>query len=132
MRLIASALLALTMTLAALAQPVESFDSFITGFRSKAVAAGVSGRLYDRVMGGLTPNPRVPGLVTAQPEFTAPVWDYVEGGRPQVASREARRPLLAITRCSPRSAMPMGWILTCSVRSGAWKPIMARCWVMPG
>ena len=73
------ALLLLLLATPALAQPVESFDSFITGFRAKAVAAGVSGEVYDAVMSGMTPDPRVPDLVTAQPEFTSPMWDYIEG-----------------------------------------------------
>ncbi|MGB3339049.1 MAG: lytic murein transglycosylase [Devosia sp.] len=67
------------LTLPAVAQPIESFDRFIVGFRSKALAAGVTGAVYDAAMGGLTPDPRVPELVTSQPEFTTPVWDYIEG-----------------------------------------------------
>lgn len=69
----------LLLTLPALAQPVGSFDDFIAGFRSKALAAGVSGGVYDAAMGGLTPDPRVPSLVSTQPEFTTPMWDYIEG-----------------------------------------------------
>ena len=61
------------------AQPVESFDSFIANFRAKALAAGVSAATYDAAMVGLTPDPRVPDLVTSQPEFTTPMWDYIDG-----------------------------------------------------
>jgi membrane-bound lytic murein transglycosylase B len=78
MRLLAL-LIALWLTSPAFAQPVESFDSFVASFRAKALAAGVSGSVYDAAMGGLTPDPRVPDLVTAQPEFTTPMWDYIEG-----------------------------------------------------
>jgi len=78
-RLAAGAMLTLAMMGAALAQPVESFDSFIASFRSKAVAAGVDGVVYDRAMTGLTPDPRVPQLVTSQPEFATPIWDYIDG-----------------------------------------------------
>ncbi|MHA6690658.1 lytic murein transglycosylase [Devosia sp. A449] len=67
------------LSLPALAQPIESFDSFVANFRAKAVAAGVDGAVYDRAMGGLTPDPRVPDLVTTQPEFTTPIWDYIDG-----------------------------------------------------
>jgi len=77
MRLVA--LFFILLTLPAAAQPIESFDSFITHFRSKALAAGVGGAVYDAAMGGLTPDPRVPDLVTTQPEFTTPIWDYIEG-----------------------------------------------------
>lgn len=72
-------LMALCLTSPALAQPVESFAAFIANFRAKAMAAGVSGATYDAAMAGLTPDPRVPDLVTSQPEFTTPVWDYIEG-----------------------------------------------------
>ncbi|MGV8853133.1 MAG: lytic murein transglycosylase [Devosia sp.] len=74
-----AAVLLFALATPALAQPIESFDSFIAGFRGKALAAGVDARVYDSAMAGLTPDPRVPALVTAQPEFTAPVWDYIEG-----------------------------------------------------
>lgn len=62
----------------ALAQPVESFESFIKNFEATAVAAGVSHETYAKAMYGLTPDPNVPELVTAQPEFTTPLWDYIE------------------------------------------------------
>jgi membrane-bound lytic murein transglycosylase B len=62
----------------ALAQPVESFESFIKNFETTAVAAGVTHETYAKAMYGLTPDPNVPELVTAQPEFTTPLWDYIE------------------------------------------------------
>lgn len=73
------ALICLLFSTAAYAQPVESFDSFIAGFRAKALAAGVSGQVYDSAMAGLTPDPQVPNLVASQPEFTTPMWEYIEG-----------------------------------------------------
>ena len=69
----------LLMVASVQAQPVESFDSFIANFRAKAMAAGVGAATYDAAMTGLTPDPRVPDLVTSQPEFTTPMWDYIEG-----------------------------------------------------
>ena len=62
----------------AFAQPVESFSSFLRNFEPKAVAAGVSAEVYRRATEGLTPDPNVPDLVTTQPEFTTPIWDYIE------------------------------------------------------
>jgi membrane-bound lytic murein transglycosylase B len=73
------AILWLVLVNPALAQPVESFDSFIANFRATALAAGVSSAIYERAMVGLTPDPRVPDLVASQPEFTTPVWDYIDG-----------------------------------------------------
>ncbi|WEK04783.1 MAG: lytic murein transglycosylase [Candidatus Devosia phytovorans] len=77
------------------AQPVESFESFLAGLRAKALAGGVSAGVYDATMGGLTPDPRVPDLVTTQPEFTTPMWDYIEG---RVTSGRIERGKAAIGR----------------------------------
>ncbi len=80
------------------AQPVESFGSFIAGFRAKALAAGVGAATYDAAMTGLTPDPRVPDLVTSQPEFTTPMWDYIEG---RVTSGRIARGKAAMARNEP-------------------------------
>ncbi len=60
------------------AQPVESFDSFIAHFEAKALAAGITRQTYSAAMSGLTPDLKTPGLVSAQPEFTTAVWDYID------------------------------------------------------
>jgi membrane-bound lytic murein transglycosylase B len=60
------------------AQPSMSFADFIAQFRNEALAGGVSADAYDRLMAGLTPDSRVPDLVETQPEFTTPVWDYLD------------------------------------------------------
>lgn len=62
----------------ALAQPIESFDSFISSLEAKAVAAGVSREVYREVTANMTPDPNVPDLVTAQPEFSTPMWEYLD------------------------------------------------------
>jgi membrane-bound lytic murein transglycosylase B len=63
-----------------LATPVraESFDAFLRGFEAKALAAGVQRDVYRRATAGLTPDPDVPKLVETQPEFTTPIWDYLD------------------------------------------------------
>jgi membrane-bound lytic murein transglycosylase B len=63
----------------AIAQPVESFSDFLRGFESRAVAAGVSRDFYRLATENLTPDPSVPDLVTTQPEFATPMWEYIEG-----------------------------------------------------
>jgi membrane-bound lytic murein transglycosylase B len=62
----------------AFAQPVESFDAFIRNFEKTALAAGISQQTYRAATAGLTPDPTIADLVTGQPEFTTPVWDYIE------------------------------------------------------
>jgi membrane-bound lytic murein transglycosylase B len=93
----AVAAFAMSVTMA-LAQPVESFSDFIDNFEPRAVAAGVSRDFYQLATGNLTPDPNVPELVSTQPEFTTPMWDYIEGrvsasrierGRRAVANNEA-------------------------------------------
>ncbi len=56
----------------------ESFADFLRGFEPKAVAAGVSAKVYERATAGLTPDPSIPKLVETQPEFTTPMWDYLD------------------------------------------------------
>src|SRR5687768_8849172 len=63
---------------AAIAQPIESFASFVRNFEAKAVAAGVSRETYRQATAGMTPDPNVPELVTSQPEFTTPIWEYID------------------------------------------------------
>ncbi len=83
-----AALILLLSGLTASAQPTQTFVEFIAGFRATALAGGVSPSVYDAAMSGLTPDPRTPGLVTAQPEFTTPIWDYMD--RRVTAQRIAR------------------------------------------
>lgn len=61
------------------AEPVEKFDSFLRNFEQQAVEAGISREVYRRATAGLTPRNKIPGLVRTQPEFTTPMWDYLEG-----------------------------------------------------
>ena len=61
-----------------MAQPADSFSAFLGGFRSEAIAAGVDGAFYDAMTAGMSPDPRVPNLVESQPEFTTPIWDYLD------------------------------------------------------
>jgi len=70
--------LLLVLATPAFAAPVEAFSDFIRNFEAKAVAAGVSRRTYRAATEGLTPDPNVPNLVETQPEFTTPIWDYLD------------------------------------------------------
>lgn len=61
----------------ALAAPVESFSAFLSSFETKAVRHGISPQTYRAATTGLTKWDNIPGLVSRQPEFTTPVWDYL-------------------------------------------------------
>lgn len=73
-----AAFLWLALVAPAMAQPTGSFADFLAQFRAEAVQAGVSGQFYDAIVAGLEPDPRVPNLVETQPEFTTPIWDYLD------------------------------------------------------
>jgi membrane-bound lytic murein transglycosylase B len=68
----------LAMAVPALAQPTGSFSDFLRSFEAEAVAAGISADVYRQAVAGLTPDPDTPRLVTTQPEFTTPLWDYID------------------------------------------------------
>lgn len=82
---------------AALAQPVESFEAFKGRMEAVAVANGISRDFYRAVMGPIQPDPSIPTLISGQPEFVTPVWDYLDArigsgriarGRAAVAAHE--------------------------------------------
>jgi membrane-bound lytic murein transglycosylase B len=77
-KLIGAALVLLALASPVLARPTESFEAFVRGFEKTALAAGVTAETYRAATAGLTPDPNVPNLVSNQPEFTTPVWDYIE------------------------------------------------------
>lgn len=77
------------------AQPVESFESFVRNFEARAVAAGISRDVYRRALDGATPVNNIPGLVSTQPEFTTPMWDYIDR---RVSSGRINRGRNAIAR----------------------------------
>jgi membrane-bound lytic murein transglycosylase B len=56
----------------------ETFGEFLRAFEARAVDAGVSRETYWRVTDGLTPDPNIPKLVETQPEFTTPMWEYLD------------------------------------------------------
>ena len=67
------------MTLLAVAPArAELFSEFLRAFEAKAVSAGVSRSVYERATNGLTPDPTIKKLVETQPEFTTPMWDYLD------------------------------------------------------
>ncbi|WP_405120044.1 lytic murein transglycosylase [Pseudomonas leptonychotis] len=60
-------------------KPLLSFDEWRTLLRSDAIAAGIDADLFDRTFAGITLDPRVVTSDSSQPEFTRPVWEYIDG-----------------------------------------------------
>ncbi|MGA0606408.1 lytic murein transglycosylase [Phenylobacterium sp. VNQ135] len=55
------------------------FDAWAAEFQGRALAAGIRADVLQREMAGLTPDPRVAGLDSRQPEFSKPVSEYLKG-----------------------------------------------------
>ncbi|MEP7454325.1 lytic murein transglycosylase [Phyllobacterium sp. SB3] len=55
------------------------FQNWIVEFRATAMASGISAATYKRAFAGVTEiDPEVLEKAKFQPEFTAPVWDYID------------------------------------------------------
>jgi lytic murein transglycosylase len=54
-----------------------AFPQWVAWFRARALARGISGATYDRVMGNLKPDMTVFALQRSQPEFREQVWQYL-------------------------------------------------------
>ncbi|OWK48439.1 Membrane-bound lytic murein transglycosylase B precursor [Pseudomonas oleovorans subsp. oleovorans] len=64
---------------AAPADALTSFADWRQALRDEALAAGIDAALFDRIFAGVTPDPAVLKADSSQPEFTRPVWEYLDG-----------------------------------------------------
>jgi membrane-bound lytic murein transglycosylase B len=53
------------------------FAAWVEAFRARAIGRGISEATYNRVMKSITPDTSVYELQRAQPEFTEPMWQYI-------------------------------------------------------
>ncbi|HEX5843384.1 MAG TPA: lytic murein transglycosylase, partial [Pseudomonas sp.] len=60
-------------------RPLLSFEEWRSLLRSDAIAAGIDAELFDRAFAGITLDPKVVSADSSQPEFTRPVWEYIDG-----------------------------------------------------
>ncbi|WP_340108108.1 lytic murein transglycosylase [Pikeienuella sp. HZG-20] len=79
-------------------RPAASFADWRAGFRQRALAAGISAATFDRAFAGVSPNDKVVELDRFQPEFTRPIWSYLDSavsdsriatGREELAAQSA-------------------------------------------
>ena len=80
-----------------------SFDAWITGFRGRALSQGITAATFDRAMRNIGYNERSIERERHQPEFSRPIWAYLDSAvsdvriaNGQEALREHRRILAAI------------------------------------
>ncbi|OYT84055.1 MAG: murein transglycosylase [Pseudomonas sp. PGPPP4] len=62
----------------AMPQPDESFEQWRSRFRTLALGRGISAATFDQAFAGVQPDPTVIAADRSQPEFTKPVWEYLE------------------------------------------------------
>jgi len=60
-------------------QPALTFSEWQAAFRVEALKAGIRPDVFDRAFAGVTPDMSVVKADRSQPEFTRPVWEYLEG-----------------------------------------------------
>ncbi|MEK1906238.1 MAG: lytic murein transglycosylase [Pseudomonas sp.] len=78
---------------AATPAPQPAFASFAEwrgSFRHKALSAGIPADLFDRAFAGVTPDQTVVDADRSQPEFTRPVWEYLEGATSPIRVRKGQ------------------------------------------
>jgi len=59
--------------------PLPDFAEWRDQFRQQALAAAISPRVFVEAFAGVTPDPTVITADRSQPEFTRPVWAYLDG-----------------------------------------------------
>src|SRR5499426_1392674 len=74
---VAAAAAALALPGSGDAQARTPFGQWVATFRARALARGISGDTYDRVMGSVKPDMSVFEQISNQPEFNEEVWQYI-------------------------------------------------------
>jgi membrane-bound lytic murein transglycosylase B len=73
-----------------IAAPPLSFEEWRSLLRSDAIAAGIDAGLFDRAFAGVTPDPKVIAADSNQPEFSRPVWEYLDGALSPIRVAQGR------------------------------------------
>ena len=59
-------------------QPTQSFASWQAAFRQEALSAGIQAAVFDAAFKGVIPDMAVIRADRSQPEFSRPVWEYLD------------------------------------------------------
>lgn len=70
--------------------PSISFADWQAGFRVDALKAGIRADVFDQAFAGVTPDMSVVKADRSQPEFSRPVWEYLEGAISPVRVRKGQ------------------------------------------
>jgi len=55
-----------------------AFVGWLRGFRSRALAQGITARTFERAFAGVQPDPEILQRESRQPEFSRPIWEYLD------------------------------------------------------
>lgn len=69
----------------------RTFSQWKEQFRERALSAGIDPSLFDRAFAGVVPNPAILRADSSQPEFTRPVWEYLDGALSSTRIARAER-----------------------------------------
>lgn len=94
----------------------SGFESWKTEFRQSALNTGIHSTTLDMAFNGLLPDRKVLKLDAHQPEFTRPVWEYLEnttsGERVQVGQQRLAEYDGLLTRISTRYGVDKAYLLS--------------------
>jgi membrane-bound lytic murein transglycosylase B len=71
----------------------SGFSEWVAAFRSRVMAQGISGDVFDRAMRGVTYDPDVIRRDRTQSEFTKTIWDYLDSAASDARVRNGRTAL---------------------------------------
>lgn len=71
-------------------QPSQTFAQWQAAFREQALQAGINASTFDRAFLDVTPDMDVIKADRSQPEFTRPVWEYLDGALSPVRVRKGK------------------------------------------
>ena len=71
-------------------QPAMTFSEWQSQFRTLALNAGVRPEVFDNAFAGITPDMSVVKADRSQPEFSRPVWEYLDGAMSAVRVRKGQ------------------------------------------
>lgn len=117
--LVAATLLSIFTSTGALAD--AGFKRWVASFRPVALNSGISATTFNRAFAGVTaPDPEVLEKARYQPEFTAPVWDYIDN--------RVNENSIATGKAMARQWSP--WLARIEKQSGVPRGILLAIWSM--
>ncbi|MFO2464585.1 lytic murein transglycosylase [Pseudomonas sp. 15FMM2] len=71
-------------------QPTQTFAEWQAGFRVEALKAGITAAVFDTAFADVSPDMAVIRADRSQPEFSRPVWEYLDGALSPVRVRNGK------------------------------------------